>query len=54
MSDNRDSDDLGMGLQVPSHREGTLHLGRLEFPLRTLPVSVNVGCHFERRVPEMA
>jgi len=54
MSDYRVSPDLGMGLQVPSHREGTLHLGRLEFPLRPFPVSVDVGCHLERRVTEMA
>ena len=52
--DNRVSDGRGMGLAVPSHREDTFHLGRLEFSLGTLPVSVDVGCHFERRVPEMA
>jgi hypothetical protein len=46
--DNRVSDAFGMGLKVPSHRERPLHLGRLEFPLGTLPVSVDVGCHFER------
>ena len=32
------SDGPGMGVQVPSHREGTFHLGRLEFPLGALPV----------------
>jgi hypothetical protein len=44
----RVSPDLGMGLRVPSHREGAFHLGRLKFALGTLPVSVDVGCHFER------
>src|SRR5262245_19431112 len=42
------------GLQVPSDREGAFHLVCLKFALGTLPMSLDVGCHFERRVPEMA
>jgi hypothetical protein len=37
-----------------SNREHALHLRRLELAFGTLPVSIDVGGHLERRVAKMA